>query len=105
MLKNATGYIFTLAAIALVGIIVLIATHSTVVGETTLATTGSWTDTLPAPIASGRCRITNAGSGTITPTTTSGTLYDIAGATGNISLATHTSRSFMSDGTNWYQVS
>ena len=85
-------------------VVIATTTHATKLDEVTLASTGSWTDTLPTPFPNGRCWVTNSGAGTITMATPSGNIYNITGGTG-VSVLTHTSASFVSDGTHWYQAS
>ena len=79
-------------------------THSTLNNETTLCTSGTFTDTLPTPVVNGFCRVLNSGVGVVTVATPSGTLYSLSAATGNQTLATGISATYQSDGTNWYRV-
>jgi hypothetical protein len=79
-------------------------THTATPGETTLCTSGTFTVTLPVPIKLYFNRVTNTGSGTVTIAPPSGTLYNLSGATGDITLAQGATALITSDGTNFYQV-
>ena len=49
-------------------------------------------------------RIVNTGAGTVTVTPPSGTLSNLSGVTGNITLAQGQTALITSDGTNFFQV-
>lgn len=55
--------------------------------EQTICTSGTFTVELPTPVKNTRNTVVNVGSGTITVAPASGTLTDLTGGTGSISLA------------------
>ncbi len=97
---------YQIAANGTGAVVLATATHATALNETTICTSGTFTNTLPTPVANGECKVLNIGSGSITVHTPSGTLYSLTSTTGDQTLAQgvgHTYRS--SVGTNWYAVS
>ena len=77
-------------------------THQMGHGETVVCTSGTFVNTLPFPQANDKVVVANTGAGTITVHTSSGTLYNASGASGDISLAQGFRLALSSDGTNWY---
>lgn len=79
-------------------------TRTATQGETTVCTSGTFTLTLPKPVKLFFNRVTNTGSGTITVHPISGTLANLSGATGDITLTQGQTALFTTDGTNYFQV-
>jgi len=81
------------------------ATHTAWSGETTVCTANTFTVTLPPAVQDVPNTIVNTGTGTITVAPAAGTLTNLSGATGNLSLAQGARAVLKSpDGTNWQQV-
>jgi hypothetical protein len=82
------------------------ATHTAMTNEMTMCSSGTFTVTLPPPVQFAPPNtVVNQGTGTVTVAPPSGTLTNLSGTTGNITLAQGTSAKFESlDGTNYVQI-
>lgn len=77
--------------------------YSTALGERTIVTDGTFTDTLATPAANSECWITNQGSGVVTVAAPAGAdLFNMSGSVGNITLSQGEGFHFVCNGAGWF---